>query len=141
MPAVATVRAVSSPIHHLTVIRYFRDGRHWESTDILSPSWPDVVTAIERMDDFCYPIVQLNCTADEEDETIFNVIGGDGSYALFHQMGEWEYTDPNGSDEEVRLWQSDQGYFCKRRNVLTDLDEVLRLTRIFYETGSYESLA
>lgn len=25
------------------------------------------------------------------DENSFNIIGGDGQFAIFHQMGEWEY--------------------------------------------------
>ena len=35
---------------------------------------------------------------------------------------------------------SDQGYFCKGKNVLTDVEKVLRITKVFYETGSYEAL-
>jgi hypothetical protein len=92
------------------------------------------------MDDHFYPIVQLNCGDTDDNETIFNVIGGDGRFALFHMMGEWEYTDPAGSDDEVRLWTSDQGYFCAQRNILTDVDQMLRIVRRYYETGSYAGL-
>jgi hypothetical protein len=40
----------------------------------------------------------------------------------------------------VRLWTSDQGYFCAERNVLTDIDKVLRTVKVYYETGSYAAL-
>lgn len=95
-----------------------------------------MVAAIRRMDDHFFPIVQLNCTERDDDETLFNVIGGKGRFALFHQMGDWQYRDPAGSDAEVRLWTSDQGYFCAQRNVLTDVDKVLRIVKAYYESGS-----
>lgn len=129
-----------SPIHHLTVIRYYRDGRHWDDEKIRSPSWQDVEAAIRRMDNYFFPIVQLNCTEHEEDEGIFNAIGGDGRWALFHMTGDWQYEDPAGGNGEVRLWESDQGYFCQQRNVLTDVAKVLRITKAFYESGSYDHL-
>jgi hypothetical protein len=89
---------------------------------------------------FYYPIVQLNLTEYEDDGDIFNVISGNGRWALFHMMGEWQYEDPDGGDGEVRLRDSDQGYFCQERNVLTDIEKALRITKVFYQTGSYDSL-
>ena len=55
-------------------------------------------------------------------------------------MGKWQYEDSSGSDEEVRLWDSDQGYFCQKKNILTDVRKVLRIVRAFYDTGTYERL-
>ncbi|MDG4832976.1 hypothetical protein O7627_27260 [Solwaraspora sp. WMMD1047] len=131
---------MSSAIHHLTAVCYQRDGRPSATEEILSPSWSSVAEAIRRMDDYCYPVVQLNRTEHDDDDAIFNVIGGLGSYALFHQTGEWQYVDPDGSPDEVRLWQSGQGYFCAKRNIVTDIDKALRIVRVFYETGSYDDL-
>lgn len=92
------------------------------------------------MDNYCFPIVQLSCNEFDDDEEMFNVIGGNGRWALFHMMGDWQYNDPNGSNANVRLWDSDQGYFCQQRNVITDINCVLRITKAFYDTGSYEGL-
>ena len=136
-------RPMRSPIHHMTVIRYYRDGRPCDSERVESPSWSDVVSAIRRMDNYCFPIVQLNVTDNDEDESIFNIIGGAGRWALFHMMGEWQYDNPAGEagdDDEVRLWDSDQGYFCKARNILTDVERVLRITKAYYDEGSYGRL-
>jgi hypothetical protein len=129
-----------SPVRNMTVIRYYRDGRHWDTEEIACPSWSDAERAIRRMDNYCFPIVQLNTTDDEEDEGIFNICGGDGRWALFHRMGDWQYEEPGGSEHEVRLWDSDQGYFCREKNVLTDIEKVLRITKKFIETGSYATL-
>ncbi len=92
------------------------------------------------MDNYCFPIVQLGVGDHTEDEDEFNIIGGNGRIALFHLMGEWHYEDPNGSQEETRLWDSDQGYFCRECNVLTDIEKVLRITKAFYTTASYDDL-
>jgi hypothetical protein len=129
-----------SPIHHMTVIRYYRDGRPWDAEEIEAPAWPDVEAAIRRMDNDCFPIVQLNATDNPENDDIFNVIGGGGRWALFQMTGPWHYEDPDGPDDEVRLWESDQGYFTKAKRVLTDVDRVLRITKAYYDTGSYHGL-
>ena len=131
---------MASSILRMTVIRYYRDRRPWVAGEIDSPSWSDVEEAIRRMDNYCFPIVQLNTTDNDEDENIFNVVGGDGRWALFHMMGDWQYAEPGGSEKEVRLWESDQGYYCREKNVLTDVEKVLRIVRKFYEAGSYDDL-
>jgi hypothetical protein len=130
----------ASPVRHLEISRYFRDERESELEDIADPTWPQVEAAIRRMDNFCFPVVQLNCTDDDGDEGIFNVIGGDGRWALFQLVGDWMYDDPSRGDGEVRLWESDQGYYCLERNVLTDVEKVLRITKEFFDTGSYDRL-
>jgi len=91
------------PIHHVSVIRYYRDRPGWDGEQIQDPTWDDVEAAIRRMDNYCFPIVQLNPTEFEDSEEIFNVIGGDGRWALM--SSDWQYEDPAGSDEEVRLWR------------------------------------
>ena len=131
---------MATPIHHMTVIRYYRDGRHWDTEQTDSPSWESVEAAVRRMDNYCFPIVELNRAESDEDQNMFNICGGAGRWALFHIMGDWQYENPAGSEDEVRLWDSDQGYYCKEKNVLTDVEKVLRITKAFYDTGTYEGL-
>src|SRR5947209_4435261 len=133
---------MASPIHHMTCLRYYRDGRHWDKERVDSPTWIDVEAAVRRMENYCFPVVQLNTTDDDESESIFNIVGGAGRWALFHMMGEWQYTDPvyDGEIDEEWLWASDQGYCCETNNVLTDVEKVLRVVRKYYDTGSYGGL-
>jgi hypothetical protein len=131
---------MSTPIHHMTVIRYYRDGRHWDTEQVVMPAWSDVEAAIRKMDNYCFPIVQLNTTDNEQAENIFNICGGSGRWALFHMMGDWQHEEPGGGEGEVQLWDSDQGYYCREKNILTDIERVLRITKAFYDTGSYSSL-
>jgi hypothetical protein len=129
-----------SQVKLLTVIEYFRDSRPWKAHHSMCPSWEEVEVAIRRMENYCFPIVQLNLTEFDDDENIFNVIGGVGRYALFRMTGDWQYEDPNGTDDPVHLWDSDQGYECLQSNVLIDVERVLGLAKVFYETGSYEAI-
>ena len=92
------------------------------------------------MENYCFPWVSLNTTDDDTDENVFNVMGGAGRWALFHMMGDWQYEDPAGSEAEARLWDSDQGYYCKEKNLLTDIEKVLRITKAYCDTGSYDQL-
>ena len=131
---------MKSAIHHIEIIRY-HDDDPWDVKVINNPLWEDVVAAIKQMDNFYFPIVQLHIDIREEgEEDDLNIIGGNGRYSLFHFMGEWRYEDPEGNDKDARLWDSDQGYFCKEKNIITGINKVLRITKVFYETGSYENL-
>ena len=134
-----------APIRTLVALRYYRDARPWDAELISSPTWPEVERTLRRMDDECFPVVvlsTLNCATDEEafeDDDSFHVIGGNGRYALFQCTGPWQYDCPQGSDAEVRLWQSDQGYFCAERNI-APLPLALHLTEVFYRTGSFAAV-
>jgi hypothetical protein len=67
-------------------------------------------------------------------------VAAKGRWALFQLMGAWRYEERGGSEEEVRLWESDQGYSCRKKNVLTDVEKVLPVVKTFYEAGSYDDL-
>ena len=127
----------------MTVARYDANGRSLEPERVVKPTWDDVETAIRRMDNFCFPFICLNTDAlDPEDEglDLFWVVGGGGRWAVLQASGEWQYEDLLKGSNEVRLWDSDQGYFCKEKNILTDVSKVLRITRAYYDTGSYAGL-
>jgi hypothetical protein len=128
---------------HLTVVHY-PPRQHWRCVEVRSPSWETVSAAIRQMDDNEHPIVQLSWKDVDtyfDDEESFNIIGGGASgFALLETMGRWKFDNPTGGDEDVRLWQTDQGYLCKRRNIIDDIDAVLRLTKIYFEIGSYHEV-
>jgi len=131
---------MSSPIHHMDITRYSTDGLHWDSERVTSPLWSDVEAAVRRMDNYCLPNVYLNTVEDDENEDTFCVCGGAGRWALFRFMGGWQYEDPTGGEQEARLWESDQGYYCREMNILADIEKVLRIVKAFHETGSYVAL-
>lgn len=146
--AVMRGTACTLPVRRMTATKYDRNNPDdWQFENRRLPSWPDVENAIRRMDNDCFPIVELSCN-DLLDDDNFCVIGGAGQIALFHKMDRWQYEDPNGGNSEVRLWDSDpgifspqrHGFFCKERNVLTDVEKVLRIVKAFYYTGTHDGL-
>lgn len=129
--------------HHLTIIHY-PPHKPWHCVEISSPSWDDVSAAIRKMDDNEYPIVELSWSDVDtcgEDEDSFHIVGGSApGFAMSNFSGDWRFEDPNGSNEDVRLWQSDQGYFCKRKNIVADVEAALKIVKVYFETGSYDEL-
>jgi hypothetical protein len=124
----------------MTIIRYYKNGKSWTSKDIKYPKWEEIERAIKRMENYCFPIVKLSMTDNTDDENTLNVIGGNRRWALFELMGNWEYSDQSQDDTDVYLWDSDQGYECKEKNVIKDINILLKYIRVYYETGSYEKL-
>ena len=131
------------PAKHLTIVRY-PPGEHWQLVEIAQPLWLDVSAAITKMDDDEHPSIQLswkNVSSGGEDEESLCIFGSSAvGFAVFEFMGRWQFEDPRGSNEEVRLWQSDQGYYCKRKNIIADVGDALMLAKVYFETGSYEPL-
>jgi hypothetical protein len=124
----------------MDVTRYL-PGREPDQETVVSPTWADVEAAVRPMENYCYPIVELSTSDNENDDAKFVIIGGAGRWALSHNYGEWQYVDATSTDDsEVRLWESDQGYFCERKNVLTDIKNVLRIIRRYFDTSSYGDL-
>lgn len=134
-----------SKITYLSIVQYFDDRSSTVNT-LRNPSWNDVESAIRKMDNYYFPIVLLGTHViglEEdgfEDEDSFHVMGGNGRFALFSFTGEWQYERESGGDEDVRLWDSDQGYICQEKNILYDISRVLHVVNKFYNTGSYNDL-
>jgi hypothetical protein len=131
---------MNQPIKLLTEVEYFRDQRPWVEHRTASPTWHDVEAAVRRMDNYCFPFVQLYPTEHDEAEDTLYIIGGGGRYAMSDMMGVWQYVDETRGDAPVHLWESDQGYECRECNISTDIAKVLRIAKHFYETGSYAQL-
>ena len=134
-------------VKHLSYLEYFKDKDFPLEHEESKPSWETVESAIRQMDNVLFPIVALSCfdlsnqPEGFEDENSLNIIGGNGKYAITHRYGEWQYEKKNGETQEVRLWESDQGYFCKEKNILVDIEEVLKFVKKYFETGDYSQLS
>ena len=61
---------MKAAIHHMTITRYYDKGP-WDTKVVNSPSWNDVETAIRKMDNYYFPIVQLFLTENTDDEDNF----------------------------------------------------------------------
>ena len=135
-----------SVIKSMAIVQYYRDDRPWDVELVKNPTWEAVESAIRQMDNYGFPIVLLSLLEFDDgadvfnDEDCFNIIGAADKCALFHMTGDWRYEDPDGSTADVRLWESDQGYYCQERNVIRDIEKALRIVKKYYDSGSYEEL-
>ena len=130
----------------LETIEYPPRAGGWRSTKTPEPTWAEVESAIRRLDRDRFPIVFLWPTTDEsahevtEENELFQVVGGDGAYWLAVTADgyfERRLDDPEQGDEEVEVWESDQGYVTEARHVCTDVDAVLRAARHYAERGGF----
>ncbi|KMO27480.1 hypothetical protein VQ02_33200 [Methylobacterium variabile] len=123
---------------------HYPPGGGWRLIEVAQPTWDRVEQAIRGLDDCEHPIVQLSrCDVATcmDDEASLNIVGGaDVGYALFATMGAWLFEDPSGSSEPVRLWQSDQGYWCERRNLLVSVEDVLHLVWAYCDGRSFSEM-
>jgi hypothetical protein len=129
-------------VHLLHVTIYDAAGWKWRTERIRNPSWDDIELAIRCLDRFCYPFIWLWQDPDIDDDAIpeFNVMGGDGEYTMDYgpEGTELRYYDPTRGDEEIKVWQSDQGYVSQAKYCCSSLDIVLRVTRYFAEHGTLD---
>ena len=103
------------------------------------PSWSQVQAAIRRMENFCFPIVTLAFDSSEKDGLVF--VGGPRRFAITRVDGSWMFERAGGTDREVRLWASDQGYYCRDRNIASSKRTVLAIAKALYDTGDFGAVA
>jgi hypothetical protein len=99
------------------------------------PTWLAVRAAIRRMENFRFPIVTLATDVSEQDGLI--VVGGPQRYSATRVDGSWTYERADGDNQEVRLWASDQGFYCRERNIIRTRRKTLEIVKAFYDTGDF----
>jgi hypothetical protein len=117
---------------HVTVYR--RDGGSKESTMHIAPSWELIEHELRTMDNYEKPILWLHQDRNIGDSDCLAVCGGSGLYHL--QVADdvdWhEAFDPNGSDAEIEVWESDQG-FSTARKFTWPVEHAIEIVRRYFE--------
>lgn len=133
----------SMKVQVLSIIEYDELGRNWEAKKIFSPVWSDVERAIERMERYRYPIVDLHLDATAELPWL-SVCGGNDlfvpDFTCQDEQGQLHnrlYYDPARGDDFLDVWESDQGLEIEAHHVC-DLPTILTLARRFFETGEWD---
>jgi hypothetical protein len=115
------------------------DQPPWPRETVENPTWDQVEHAIRRLDQVRYTAVELHRIGDRPEEE-FCIIGGAGQWYIVDSVLRFEYDDPSKGDDRVSIWK-DMDMECKRRNLLTDIENVVRIAKQFFKTGSYKGLA
>jgi hypothetical protein len=123
------------------------DGTHWRNSKTQLPAWPQIEAAIRRLDRFRFPFLFLWPSEDHNkhfvdgDCEVFEVMGGEGVYWLagsFDGYFQRRYVNPEGGDEDVLVWTSDQGFGDAERHICRDIEVVLRVARYYAENGEFD---
>ncbi len=112
-------------------------GNYWSEKHV-NPTWELTESELLTMDPFEKPIVCLQRHRNIPDSDLMMVNGGNGVYHLQHSDGEAKWIqafDPNGSDEEVDVWTSDQG-FATARKYTWPAKDALAVLKYFFENAT-----
>ena len=119
------------------------DGRADESRWLAGPTWQQVEQSLLALDRDRRPFVwfYVDPEAAEDDVPAFEVVGGDGAYAMVGNEPDGSrllYLDEQKGRELVAVWVSDQGAEVEARHVCEDVQTVLRATKLFCEEGAFD---
>src|SRR4051794_7639485 len=103
------------------------------------PSCAQVQAAIRRMEYYCHPIVTIATDAEEQHAPFGRQWSAPVRRGRSYR--DMAFARSDGFDREVRLWASDQGYYCRERNIIRSRRKVLDLARAFFETGDFAKVA
>jgi hypothetical protein len=126
----------------LLVTVYREDGWGAQSHWVLDPTWNDVEAAIHELDRFRRPFIWIYLSRDahQNDLADFEVIGGDGTYAMsgLSSGRQVRYFDAEGGEELVPIWTSDQGAEFAGKYICSHVAVVLEAARYFCEFGELD---
>ena len=125
-------------IDALNVTMYPRDGGPFKTTTHLLPGWEIVEHELRSMDNWEKPILWLHQNRSVGDSGCLAVCGGSGVYHIqvADTGGDWrEAIDSSGSEEQVDVWLSDQG-FTTARKLAWPIENAIELVRWYFEHGS-----
>jgi len=129
-------------VKRLDVIVYTDDGRSWHTEATVRPSWSLIEQCIRRLNKFAYPFLFLclSETQEDEDERL-EIMGGEGDYwvaGTFDGYFQRRFVNPDGGDDEIAVWTSDQGFGDAARYICHDVDVVVRVARYFFDHREFD---
>ena len=131
----------------LDVVEYPPDGSRRIASRLPLPTWSQIEAAIRRLDRFCFPFLFLWPTEDENkhfvdgDCEVFEVMGGEGVYWLAGSSDGYfqrRFVNPDGGDEDVMVWTSDQGFGDAERHICRDIEVAVQSARYYAKTGGFD---
>jgi hypothetical protein len=125
-------------IDALNITRYPRDAGPYTVTMVVTPPWETVESELRTMDNYEKPILWLHRDRKIGDKDCLAVCGGNGVYHIqvIDDQGRWhEACDPNGSEADVEVWSSDQGFTTKAK-FTWPLEKATELIRWYFEHGT-----
>ena len=127
----------------LHITHYETSKGPYETSFVKNPGWEQIVESIDRLDRDLWPFVWIYLDPEASDSELpdFEIMGGCDAYVIAGKSAECGEVqvfleDPNGSENPIDVWVSDQGATFPARMVTDDLNEVYEIARHFFETGA-----
>lgn len=124
----------------LSAAQYSKDGLSYEMLETASPTWQQIESAIATLDRFCFPYLWLFLDETETEQERIDVMGGRGAYWLCGSTKGYLYRrlmNPSGSQAEIMVWESDQGFADEERFVTYDQSTIVQAIKHFFDYGDY----
>jgi len=102
-----------------------------------NPEWETVERELLSMDSFEKPLLDLLQDGDDPGVRMLSVTGGSGVFHVQVADGHAHWSqayDPNGSDETIEVWESDQGFETSRKYTWP-IDDTIELVRYYFAHG------
>ena len=123
----------------LQITHYVTAGGPWHTERIVDPTWAAVEEAINKLDRCLLPFIWLydDPAAQPDGVPEFEILGGNQAYVVAIRCGGKEHwlQNPEGGDEEIDVWVSDQGASFPASLVSPSLAEVLRVAQYYFTYG------
>ena len=124
-------------IQKLEVVHYPRGPGNYTTEPFDNPDWDTVLGQLRSMHPYEIPILTLLKHADIPDGDIMMVNGGNDTFhiQIADSDANWcQAFDPNGSDEMIDVWTSDQGFSCERKFTWS-LKTACEIIKHYFNTG------
>lgn len=130
-------RSLNSKIQKFEVVHYPRGPGNPKTESFDLPDWHTVFGQLELMDPYEIPILTLSKHADIHGCDLMMVCGGHDAFhiQIADTDGKWfQAFDPEGTDELIEVWTSDQGFSCERKYTwpLTTASQIIKH---YFNTG------
>ena len=120
----------------LDVIHYREDKSRTEHFH--RPDWETIEHEIVSMHNSDKPLINLIQNEDEPGANMMMICGGSGVYHLqiSDDQARWyQACDPDGPDDMIEVWLSDQGFEAPR-NWTWPIDDALKIARYYFKHGT-----
>ncbi|MDH5730135.1 MAG: hypothetical protein OEZ58_14160 [Gammaproteobacteria bacterium] len=123
-------------IEKMHMTNYEDDGWTNSTLEFLNPNWDVVLDRLKSMHNYSRPDLWLLKYKDIPDSYLLAVNGGSGIYHIQVNDGVYyhEAIDPSGSNEEVDIWLSDQGFSTEKRKTW-NLEKAIEMVEYYFNFG------
>jgi hypothetical protein len=126
------------PVQAMAISTYEPDTGRGASATHRYPTWENVRAELLTMEPYSKPLITL----EQDDDPAINsmmICGGNGIYHVQYADNNacwFEAYDPDGSDEEIAVWTSDQGFLSTRKSTWP-LEVALTLAKYYFDNGCH----